>query len=80
MVKASTGLHEVFEIEPIQTRTIVVKIVGTTPIIIHRFASKAWKELLYPPGRKTQSVRATSMKHDPLTEYREALYLNRDTQ
>lgn len=70
--------QETFEIQPIATRTIVVKIVGTTPFIMHRFAKKAWEELLYPSGRKTASVRANSMKHNPMEEYQGCFYLNRD--
>ena len=80
MAKATSSNDEPFVIQPIQTRTIGVRIVGTSPFIMHRFAAKAWEELLYPSGRKTASVRANSMKHNPVEEFRGCLYKNRDTR
>jgi hypothetical protein len=68
----------VVEIQPIKMRRIIIDIVGTTPFIMHRFNAKAWRELLYPSQRKNRNERATSLKHDPVEEYRGSFYLNRD--
>jgi hypothetical protein len=65
-------------IKPIAMRTIIVSVVGTTPLIMHRFAKKAWQELLYPSGGKNRAERAETMKHNPLEEYQECFYRNRD--
>lgn len=67
-------------IEAIKTRRITVSIVGTSPFIMHRFAMKAWQELLYPSPKKNQSERASSLKHNPLEEYRGCFYRNRDAR
>ena len=65
-------------IQPIKTRRLITHLCGTSPFIMHRFAFKAWQELLYPSGRKNAAERASSLKHDPIEEYRGCLYLNRD--
>ncbi len=54
-------------------------LVGTSPLISHRFSSKAWRELLLPSREKNRAEKHESLKHDPLTEYRESMYRNRST-
>ena len=66
-----------FEIQPIKMRELIVFLVGTSPLIMHRFAFKAWQELLYPSAKKNKAERAQSMKHQPFEEYRGCFYLNR---
>lgn len=78
MAKVTKKSENVEIIQPIKMRTIIVKIVGTSPMIMHRFSQKAWQELLFPSGRKNASERASSLKHNPIEEYRGALYRNRD--
>jgi hypothetical protein len=51
---------------------------STTPLIYNAVAEKAWRELLLPSGRKTAADRAKSLKHDPMTEYRNAVYCHDD--
>ena len=51
-------------------------ILGTTPLLMHRFDQKAQLELLFPSGRKTTADKATSLKHDPIAEFRAAAYIN----
>ncbi len=43
------------------------------PIILNRMASKAKRELLAPRGRKTTAERQQTLKHDPLSEYRNSM-------
>jgi len=49
-------------------------IVGTTPLIINRLAEKARHELLLPALKKNAAGRATTLKHDPIQEFRSSLY------
>jgi hypothetical protein len=70
--------QESVEITPIKTKKLTINIVGTSPMIMHRFAFKAWQELLLPSQKKNQAAKAESLKHDPLNEFRECLYRNRD--
>src|SRR5580692_7987898 len=66
-------------IAPIKMRTIVVNLVGYN-FIMHRFAQKAWQELLWPSARKNQADLEANLKHNPPVEYRECFYRNRDPQ
>jgi hypothetical protein len=65
------------EINKITMARITATLMGTTPLIMHRFSAKAWQELLAPSEKKNAAARAESLKHDPLTEFRECVYRNR---
>jgi len=47
---------------------------GTTPLIFNCMSEKVRGHLLFPPAKKTAADRAMTMKHDPLTEYRDSIY------
>lgn len=47
---------------------------GTSPLIYHRMGEKAKRELLFPKGRKTAADKATSIKHNPIQEFRDTIY------
>lgn len=54
--------------------TIEFYILGTTPLIMNSMSLKVMQELLAPKGRKTAVEKASSMKHDPMVEYRASCY------
>jgi hypothetical protein len=60
------------------THGITFRVLGTTPLILNRMSEKAKHELLYPSRKKNQAERETTLKHDPLEEYRTSPYRNRD--
>lgn len=47
-------------------------LVGRSPLLLHRMAEKAKRELLMPTGRKTSADKAANLKHNPLEEYRDS--------
>lgn len=51
-------------------------VLGTTPLILNRMSEKAMRELLMPKGRKTVAERASSLKHNPMAEFRASPYLD----
>lgn len=53
-------------------------VVGTTPLILNRMSEKVLRELLMPKGRKTAADKASSMKHDPMAEFRASPYVDLD--
>lgn len=53
-------------------------ILGTTPLILNRMSEKAKHELLLPKGKKTAADKASSLKHDPLSEFRDSPYKMQD--
>jgi len=65
------------EIQMVQARFFVL---GRTPMIMNKFAQKAWQELLLPSKRKNTVEREQSLKHDPEKEFRGALYRAREVE
>jgi hypothetical protein len=49
-------------------------ILGSSPLIMNRMSQKVWFELLAPKGRKTTVEKASTMKHDPIAEFRASVY------
>jgi hypothetical protein len=77
MAKVATKKTENVQIKPIKMKTVVVNIIGYN-LIMHRFAKKAWQELIMPSQRQNSAGLAQSLKHDPMTEYRECFYMNHE--
>jgi hypothetical protein len=78
MARAAKEKTTLMEIQPIKMDSFGAHLMGTTALIMHRFAKKAWQELLYPAQKKNAAAKQESLKHDPLTEFRECVYRNRD--
>jgi len=78
MAKKTAAIETQLEIEAIRMGRITCHIIGQTPMLMHRFSQKAREQLLFPKGRANAAERADNLKHDPLTEYRETIYMNRD--
>lgn len=75
--KKSADSGEVQIIE-INTGTITLAVVGTTPLILNRLAEKARRELLMPAPKKTAADKAANLKHNPLEEFRSSPVQMRD--
>lgn len=73
--QADSGDIQIIEVH---TGTITVAIVGTTPLILNRLSEKAKHELLLPSARKTAADKASSLKHNPLEEFRASPVCLRD--
>lgn len=75
MVKKIDADVEVMELH---TRRLTFNIVGETPMIMNRFSEKARQEMLLPAAKKNHAEKASSLKHDPIAEFRSGMYLCRD--
>lgn len=53
-------------------------VLGESPLICNRMSAKAKQELLFPKGRKTTAEKASTMKHNPLQEFRASPYTLRE--
>lgn len=62
----------VLTVPKVRQQTIELRVLGTTPLILHRLADKALHELLLPGPRKTAADKAATVKHDPIAEFRSA--------
>lgn len=77
-MKKTEKTPEVLEISEIKMREVDFALVGTSPMIMNRFSQKAWQELLCPSRSRNAASLEQSLKHDPIAEFRGAIYLNRD--
>lgn len=55
-------------------------ILGTSPFICNQMSQKSKEQLLAPAGRKTTVEKSTTMKHNPLEEYRASPYTLSDSK
>jgi len=67
-------------VEPIQEGHITFFLLGETPLIMHRKSLSLAKELILPAAKKNRAEKESTLKHDMEAEFRDALYLNRDTK
>jgi hypothetical protein len=65
------------EIQEIEMGEVRMNLLGSSPMIMNRFAFKAWQELLFPSVKLNRTGLEQSLKHDPFAEYKGAVYLNR---
>ena len=67
------------EIQVLRVTTEVVRftILGKTPLIMNSMSAKARHELLMPKGRKTMADKASTLKHEPLSEYVNSMYCDK---
>lgn len=64
----------------IETGTLTLSLVGTSPLILNAVSEKTRRILLLPEAmrRKTAADRAGSLKHDPIQEYRDSIYRSKN--
>jgi hypothetical protein len=72
MKKQEQGAEIVIEKLGVGVASVWVK--GSTPLIYNSMSAKVKGELLLPKGRKTTAEKATTLKHDPMEEYRASVY------
>jgi hypothetical protein len=69
---AKAATNERIDIPLLRQEHARVVVVGQSPLILNAMSSKVKHDLLAPTGRKTAVQKASSMKHDPLKEFRES--------
>jgi len=66
------------EIMEVSMGVLRLHLLGTSALIMNRLSNKAKHELLLPEQKKkNRAERSSVLKHDPLGEFRESVYLNR---
>jgi hypothetical protein len=75
--QASTTSSEISILE-LNQGELNVCILGTSPLIYNAMSEKAKHELLFPGPRKNAAERASNLKHEPFSEYRNSTYQNRN--
>jgi len=75
--KQDEGIESVSIIK-MQLGKIQFCILGTTPLIFNSFSEKTKRELMLPAPKLSRTQRQLRLKHNPLEEYRNSVYLNPD--
>jgi len=70
----ATIKSETIEIVPIRTETVYFALRGTSPLIVNRMSEKAKFQLLMGGTKKTAAEKASSLKHNPIEEFRASVY------
>ncbi len=73
MATKKTEATEIVVVE-MQRASMTFCVLGTSPLIMNRMSAKAKQQLLAPAGRKSTVEKASSLKHEPLQEYRDSPY------
>lgn len=66
------------DIPEIRKGRITFCVLGESPLICNRMSEKVMRELLMPKGKKTAVEKASSLKHEPIEEFRASPYTARD--
>lgn len=69
MAKAKGTEAEIYVVRE-EKGELTLGVLSEAPMLFNRMAEKAKRELLYPRGRRNAADRASTMKHDPLGEFR----------
>ena len=73
MSTARTTDKTVTEIVVVERGEATFHLIGDTPLVCNSMSFKAKGELLFPSGRKNAAERATSLKHNPIQEFRDSI-------
>lgn len=72
----ATKKQEAIDVLEVEYSNILYCVLGKTPLICNRMSNKVQQELLLPKGRKTATEKASSLKHNPIQEFRDSPYLS----
>ncbi len=53
-------------------------LVGESPFVCNAMSAKVWHDLVFPPAKKNATEKATTLKHNPMDEFRRSVYRTRD--
>lgn len=70
----TTHTEDAVSVLEISKGAVTFCVLGTSPLVFNRMSEKAKRELLMPRGRKNAAERATTLKHDPVQEFRDSVY------
>lgn len=68
------------EVLRVDTITMQVCVVGTTPLLCNSMSAKVQQELLLPAKKKNRAEKETTLKHNPPEEYRSSIYRSNDPE
>lgn len=78
MARSKTKEVVDYTIERLERGTVTLYLLGTSRLVMNRMSKKAREELLLPRRTLNKAARASTLKHDPLAEFRDSIYRCRD--
>jgi len=75
MATRKTADADVISVPETSIMRFEIAVVGETPFIANRMSAKAKGQILFPSGRKNAAERASTLKHDPIAEFRDSPYM-----
>ena len=82
MAKKSTASvkseAEVLDVLSVSRGRIEACVIGTSPYVCNRMSEKAKRTLLLPSRKKNAVEKQTTLKHDPIQEFRDSPYVFRE--
>jgi len=72
--KAKKNEAAVIEIRRVAEEALTFCVVGISPFVCNAMSAKVRGDLLLPPQKKNAAEKATTLKHDPMVEYRRSIY------
>lgn len=73
-IRKKTGSQQEVDIAEMETEEVSFCILGTTPLLMHAF-NKKLREMLLPSPKKNAAQKASSLKHNPIQEFRDSVYI-----
>jgi hypothetical protein len=64
----------------VERGSVTITVRGTAPLLMNRMANKAMIQLLLGGRKKTAGEKATTLKHNPIEEYRAAAHVHADSR
>lgn len=75
MASATKANSDSVQIVSVEAAHMGLYVIGRSPLICNRMTNKGARELLFPKGKKTAAEKASTLKHDPLAEFRASPYM-----
>lgn len=76
--KKKKGPVEKVQVVEINRDAVTLVLKGTTGLLMNRLSEKVKRELLLPSPAKTKGDKVTTLKHDPIAEFRASPYKSND--
>lgn len=75
MAKTPKVSDQEFQFVEVNQATIYFPLLGYTPVILNPMGNKGVEAVWMPKGKKTSAEKASSLKHDPVAEFRHSAHI-----
>lgn len=62
------------EVLQLNASVLEVNLLGMSPLIFNAMSAKAKRNIVLPPPKKSRAEKESTLKHDPMQEYRDSVY------